>query len=194
MRQRFSPVTVLLTAAVLALPCLEVARAEVSQESLKSISIPDNVETSFGTLEFFDGVPAKTTVEKIYDNLDRMRGNGGVSRQCRRRFDVQRAYRSGRCRVQGGEQDRPLRTVVGFADPSGHRQHLDPLCLYLHSISPTMARRSSRSRPACSAFSTTPGSALSAIWASPGRTRARAASISCCRPATRGRSPKGISC
>ncbi|MGA7874701.1 MAG: DUF1254 domain-containing protein, partial [Desulfoferrobacter sp.] len=74
MKQRFSPLTVLLTAAVLALPCVEVARAEVSQESLKSISIPDNVETILGTLEFFDGVPEKVTVEKIYDNLDRMRG------------------------------------------------------------------------------------------------------------------------
>ena len=74
MKQRFSPLTVLLTAAVLALPCVEVARAEVSQESLKSISIPDNVETILGTLEFFDGVPEKATVEKIYDNLDRMRG------------------------------------------------------------------------------------------------------------------------
>jgi hypothetical protein len=74
MRQRFSPLTVLLAAAVLALPCLEVARAEVSRELLKSISIPDNVETTLGTLQFFDGVPAKATVEKIYDNLDRMRG------------------------------------------------------------------------------------------------------------------------
>ena len=74
MRQRFITLTVLLTVAVLALPCLEVARAEVPQESLKSISIPDKVETSLGTLEFFDGVPTDATIEKIYDNLDRMRG------------------------------------------------------------------------------------------------------------------------
>ena len=73
MRQRLIPLTVLLTAAVLALPCLEVARAEVSQESLKSISIPDNIETSLGTLEFFDGVPTDATVEKVYDNIDRSR-------------------------------------------------------------------------------------------------------------------------
>ncbi len=73
MRQRFSPLTVLLTVAVLALPCLDVARAEVSQESLKSISTPDNVETTLGTLEFFDGVPTDATVEKVYDNIDRSR-------------------------------------------------------------------------------------------------------------------------
>lgn len=62
-----------LTTTVLALPCLEVARAEVSQELLKSISIPDKVETPIGKLEFFDGVPTANTVETVYDNLDRMR-------------------------------------------------------------------------------------------------------------------------
>jgi hypothetical protein len=35
-----------------------------------SIPIPDKVETRFGTLNFFDGVPDKATTEKLYDNLD----------------------------------------------------------------------------------------------------------------------------
>ena len=35
--------------------------------------MPDKVETSIGTLEFFDGVPSKETINKVYDNLDRMR-------------------------------------------------------------------------------------------------------------------------
>ncbi len=35
-----------------------------------SISIPDKVETHFGTLNFFDGVPDKAPTEKLYDNLD----------------------------------------------------------------------------------------------------------------------------
>jgi hypothetical protein len=35
---------------------------------------PDTVETSIGTLKFFDGVPTSETVEMVYDNLDRMRG------------------------------------------------------------------------------------------------------------------------
>ena len=38
------------------------------------IQTPDKVETSIGTLEFFDGVPSKATAEKVYDYLDRMRG------------------------------------------------------------------------------------------------------------------------
>ncbi len=74
MKQRFRPFTVLLTAAVLILPCLEVARAEVSQETLKSISTPDTVETPIGKLQFYDGVPTDATVGTLYDNLDRMRG------------------------------------------------------------------------------------------------------------------------
>jgi hypothetical protein len=74
MRQRLRPLATLLTAAVLTLPYSGIAGAEVSQESLKSISIPDNVETTLGALKFFDGVPSNPTIDKIYDNLDRMRG------------------------------------------------------------------------------------------------------------------------
>ncbi len=48
--------------------------AEVSKETLESLSIDDKVETNFGTLEFFDGVPTGSTVDAVYDNLDRMHG------------------------------------------------------------------------------------------------------------------------
>ncbi len=50
------------------------ADAQVSPEELQSISTPSSVETSIGTLKFFDGVPTDDTVTKVYDNLDRMRG------------------------------------------------------------------------------------------------------------------------
>jgi hypothetical protein len=39
-----------------------------------SISTPDVVETSIGTLRFFDGFPDDATVQKVYDNLDFQRG------------------------------------------------------------------------------------------------------------------------
>ena len=39
----------------------------------ESIMTPDSVETSLGTLNFFDGIPDQDTVAKVYDNLDRMR-------------------------------------------------------------------------------------------------------------------------
>jgi hypothetical protein len=40
----------------------------------EKIMTPDKVETSIGTLDFFDGMPSKATAEKVYDNLDRIRG------------------------------------------------------------------------------------------------------------------------
>jgi hypothetical protein len=38
------------------------------------ITTPDTVETRLGTLKFFDGLPDQAPVEKVYDNLDFMRG------------------------------------------------------------------------------------------------------------------------
>jgi len=37
------------------------------------IMTPDSVETSIGTLNFFDGVPTKETADLVYDQLDTMR-------------------------------------------------------------------------------------------------------------------------
>jgi hypothetical protein len=39
-----------------------------------SITTPDKVETSIGTLNFFDGVPTDETAQKAYDQLDLTRG------------------------------------------------------------------------------------------------------------------------
>lgn len=50
------------------------ATAQVSGQTLNSISTPDRLETSLGTLEFRDGVPSKETAAKVYDNLDLMHG------------------------------------------------------------------------------------------------------------------------
>ena len=38
-----------------------------------SITTPDAVETSIGTMEYFDGVPDEATVSTVYDYLDRSR-------------------------------------------------------------------------------------------------------------------------
>jgi len=38
-----------------------------------SITAPDTAETSIGTLEYFDGVPTETTIQTVYDYLDRSR-------------------------------------------------------------------------------------------------------------------------
>jgi hypothetical protein len=46
----------------------------VSAEELSALSSPDALDTQFGTMRFFDGVPLPETVERSYDTLDLMRG------------------------------------------------------------------------------------------------------------------------
>jgi hypothetical protein len=53
---------------------MTIAEHGVSQETLTSISTPDRVETSLGTLEFTDGAPSDATATLLYDNLDLMHG------------------------------------------------------------------------------------------------------------------------
>jgi len=62
--------SVIAAAYVLCLP----AAAQVSDEVLGSISTPNQVETSIGTLKFLDGAPYPETAEMVYDYLDTMRG------------------------------------------------------------------------------------------------------------------------
>jgi len=45
-----------------------------STEIPAKISTPDTVETSIGTLNFYDGMPTNETLKKVYDNLDFIRG------------------------------------------------------------------------------------------------------------------------
>ena len=48
-------------------------RRAMTTEIPASITTPDVVETSIGTLEFFDGVPIGNTTETVYDYVDRAR-------------------------------------------------------------------------------------------------------------------------
>jgi len=69
--------------SIMAIPTLVVllfsgqAQAEPAYEAdvPESITTPDTVRTrTLGDLEFFDGMPSKESVEKLYDNLDLVRG------------------------------------------------------------------------------------------------------------------------
>jgi hypothetical protein len=60
---------VLPIAVVLLLSGSASVMAQVSQDTLESLSTPDKVETSIGTLEFKDGAPSVETAEKVYDAL-----------------------------------------------------------------------------------------------------------------------------
>lgn len=53
---------------------LESPKFKMTTDIPASITTPDVVETSLGTLRFFDGFPDKDTVQKVYDNLDFQRG------------------------------------------------------------------------------------------------------------------------
>ena len=46
---------------------------KMTDEIPSSITAPDTVKTSIGTLQYFDGVPTETTVQTVYDYLDRSR-------------------------------------------------------------------------------------------------------------------------
>ena len=69
-RTGLTVVTAFVVAQFICLP----AGAQVSKEVLDSISTPNQVETSIGTLEFLDGAPLPETAERVYDYLDTMRG------------------------------------------------------------------------------------------------------------------------
>ena len=67
--------------SVIALLFVLSARVDAQQTRYKmttdipaSITTPDVVETSIGTLRFFDGFPDSATVQKVYNNLDFQRG------------------------------------------------------------------------------------------------------------------------
>ena len=48
-------------------------RYQMTTDIPESIKTPDSVKTSIGTLEYFDGVPDKKTVDTVYDFVDRAR-------------------------------------------------------------------------------------------------------------------------
>jgi hypothetical protein len=50
------------------------AAAQTATAIAPSITTPDRVESSIGTLEYKDGAPSKETVAKVYDYLDLMHG------------------------------------------------------------------------------------------------------------------------
>jgi len=64
---------IVITLVVAYFMCLPVG-AQVSKEVLDSISTPNQVKTSIGTLKFLDGAPYPETAERVYDYLDTMRG------------------------------------------------------------------------------------------------------------------------
>src|SRR5210317_843951 len=64
---------------MMGLPAVTVAageplRMKMTTDIPEHITTPDRVETRIGTLEFFDGFPSEDTTDKVFDNLDFVRG------------------------------------------------------------------------------------------------------------------------
>ncbi len=52
----------------------EPPRMKMTTDIPEAITTPDSVKTRIGTLRFFDGFPDDETTQRVYDNLDFMRG------------------------------------------------------------------------------------------------------------------------
>lgn len=72
---RFASVTIALIAVTVAADAAEKTPG-YNYKIPSKIMTPDTVQTRLGTLKFFDGMPDKATVDKLYDQLDVMRGVG----------------------------------------------------------------------------------------------------------------------
>ena len=72
MRRSIPPIVSLATISCIVM-FARPAEAQVSQEVVDSISTPNEVETSIGTLKFLDGAPLPETAGKVYDYLDTAR-------------------------------------------------------------------------------------------------------------------------
>ena len=60
--------------------------AQVSQETLDTLSTPDKVESSIGSLEFQNGNPTVQTAEKVFDALAFTRALERLQQQLPRRL------------------------------------------------------------------------------------------------------------
>ena len=66
----------------------------VAPEVLVSLGSPAKVETPFGVMEFFDGLPLAGTVKLSYDSLDLLRGIDAYLNCVPGRVDAGHAQRS----------------------------------------------------------------------------------------------------
>ena len=73
-KQIFTLVSALMMAISLtATAWAESPKMKMTTDVPSSITAPDKVKTSIGTLDYFDGVPTEKTLETVYDYLDRSR-------------------------------------------------------------------------------------------------------------------------
>ena len=102
-------------------------KMQMTTDTPASIMAPDKLETSIGTMNFFDGVPDEASVEKVYNYLDRAR-RGSISELYSGHVNVWDPRRSARIRDQCQQQDRYLRQPVGLQGAVADSKHLNHVC------------------------------------------------------------------
>ncbi len=159
---------------------------EQMQAAIASLSSPDRVESPFGRLDFFDGVPTPDTTATIYDALDLMRGIEVFMNSVPGASVV--AMRRG---LRAAGVDSP--NVIGYTDPRANSESLfltpstettyGTTTLDLRAWGPTVIEAPPQSLCVVddSGFATSP------TWGSLALTTAPAANICSCRPATTAR-------
>ncbi len=193
MKQPLGSLAALTAVVALTWPGIQAAHAQVSPETLKSISTPNKVQTPIGKLEFFDGVPTDATVDTLYDNLDRMRGVevfldnvGALSVYSVIAGNAAIGLRQpNQIAVAEKLLDSHSLYLTGNTDTMYSIGHLD-----LQAYGPTVVEVP----PGMLGFLDDAWQRFVGKWVSPGRTRARAASTWCFRRATPARFPRAISC
>ncbi len=154
------------------------------------VAVPDKIESSIGTLNLDYGYPSADTVDKIYDNLDRSRALQAyllaipIVNQAGMRESLRRVWTRQPDQCDLGKPD-------GFQDRRADWQRQHDLQLHVGRHEQGSGRWP-RFRPRCSGQSTTSGTSGWPTSASPGPTRAKAASTSCCRPDSRATYQPGI--
>ena len=110
----------------------------------KAFTAPDKVETSIGTLKYFDGVPTKESTKAIYDYLDTSRAVN-VYLNSIPALSVN-ALREGQAAVGADTSNKIViwDSLMDSNDGSADRQHLHHVCCRLSG--PTQGR-SDRYRP-----------------------------------------------
>ncbi len=73
-KQRCTLVSALIVATILAASAwAKQPKMKMTTEIPASITAPDSLKTSIGTMKFFDGVPDEASIDKVYDFIDRSR-------------------------------------------------------------------------------------------------------------------------
>ena len=67
------PVLAFVAGLIVSTAVAQTPKLKMTSEIPKEYTAPDSVETSIGTLDYFDGVPSPESVKNVYDYLDTSR-------------------------------------------------------------------------------------------------------------------------